>query len=211
MPVEKILLSQEIKDKIKDLVEENEVLDQKEDLISKAKLIKLNFLTSLAKEYQHYLPLHEDFLRWLSYLCVKKAVEDPSAEAYFVKIAENMFGKEDCHDDLRREVRRFQLDPKDFLGECYESYIENFILGYKHVAGRPKNVPIDIVWREIIENKEFPILSRVLRGAMSIFHSTASVEGAVNDTRNVLGDRSHNLLDDNLISRKILKSAIRLC
>ena len=43
----------------------------------------------------------------------------------------------------------------------------------------------------------------------SIFHSTATVKGAINTTRNVLGERAHTLSDDNLNARKVVKSAVK--
>ena len=44
---------------------------------------------------------------------------------------------------------------------------------------------------------------------ISIFHATASVEGAVNFTRNILGDRSHNLTEPNIEAKKVVKSGVR--
>ena len=43
----------------------------------------------------------------------------------------------------------------------------------------------------------------------SCHHATASVEGAVNITRNNLGDRSHNLTEPNIEAKKVVKSAVR--
>jgi hypothetical protein len=51
-------------------------------------------------------------------------------------------------------------------------------------------------------------MRKLLMASLSIFHGTASVEGSVNVTRNILGDRSHNLSDINLESKKMVKSAV---
>ena len=219
LPVEKILLSKEVSDKIKDLVDKHEnaeYIDQStrnkriDEAVTKAKEIKFGFHKILAKKYQHYLPLDNDFLRYLSYLCPKKFVEDISTEAYIVKIEQSlpMFDGSDT-DDLRREVRKIRADPDDCFGESLKIYKENFASGFKLKKGMVKNLTIDIVWRDIIENDKFPNMSKLLRASFSIFNSTASAEGAVNDTRNVLRDRSHRLINDNLNSRKVVKSAIR--
>ena len=42
-----------------------------------------------------------------------------------------------------------------------------------------------------------------------MFHATASVEGAVNFTRNILGDRFHNLTEPNIEATKVVKSAVK--
>ena len=54
--------------------------EEQDDYLAQAKKIKRNFLIELAKAYQHYLPLDNDFLRYLQYVCPKKATEEPDAE-----------------------------------------------------------------------------------------------------------------------------------
>ena len=58
--------------------------------MAQAKKIKRNFLTELDKAYQHYLPLDNDFLRYLQYVCPKKATEHPEAEKYLLRIAKKL-------------------------------------------------------------------------------------------------------------------------
>jgi len=59
------------------------------------------------------------------------------------------------------------------------------------------------------KSSEFPLISKVLKGCLTIFHTTASVEGAINTTSNTLGDRSHSMTDEMLSSRKLVKSAVK--
>ena len=65
------------------------------------------------------------------------------------------------------------------------------------------------VWKTIVLSEKFPNLAKVLRSVLSIFHETASVEGAINVIRNMLSERSHRLTDENLNAKKIVKSAIK--
>ena len=82
--------------------------------------------------------------------------------------------------------------------------------GYKLRDDKEAMKSIDIVWKNIIENPQFPILSKFLKGSLSIFHSTATVEGAINTTRNILGERSHRLKDENLCAKKLIKSGVKV-
>ena len=82
LEVEQILLGQELRKNLMKLFDRNGVRKrEQEEIVKKAKEIKQNFLIELAKAYQHYLPLHIDFLRWLQYLCPTKATELPEAES----------------------------------------------------------------------------------------------------------------------------------
>ena len=58
--------------------------------------------------------------------------------------------------------------------------------------------------------KKFPNLSKMLKASLTFFHGTASVEGAVNTTRNTLGERRHRLIDGNLNARKMMKDAVKV-
>ena len=60
----------------------------------------------------------------------------------------------------------------------------------------------------ISDVKNYPLVSKFLRAVLSIFHSTATVEGAINTTRNILNERSHRLNDKTLNARKIVKTAV---
>ena len=77
--------------------------------------------------------------------------------------------------DLRKEIRSFKLE-KD----------------------KEPNISINSVWGEVIkDDASYPVFSKLLEAVLSIFHSTATVEGAINTTRNIL----------NLNARKTIKSA----
>ena len=77
------------------------------------------------------------------------------------------------------------------------------------IENKEKNISIGEVWKPIISSGKFPNLAKVLRSVLSIFHGTASVEGAINITRNMLSEQSHRLTDGNLNAKKIVKSAIK--
>jgi hypothetical protein len=112
-------------------------------------------------------------------------------------------------DDLRLEIRKLKINKQDHFGENLQDYIENVAPGYKKVEGAQMVESIDKIWAPILLNIDaFPVLSRLLGSTLSVFHGTASVEGAVNVTRNVIGDRSHRLTIDNLEAKKIVKSAV---
>ena len=113
-------------------------------------------------------------------------------------------------DDLRQEVRILKGKKKEVFEDNLEKYLVNVKYGYKKVKGSNPVESIDQVWAPVFKSEEFPVLTQVLKSALSIFHATTSVEGAVNTTRNILGDRSHRLTDSNLEARKILKSSVKL-
>ena len=113
-------------------------------------------------------------------------------------------------DDLRREIRRIRHGKEEEFCEKLSEYIDKHVEGYKLCQDKDPNIPIDQVWSPILVNEQFPLMSKLLTAVLSIFHSTASVEGAINTTRNILGDRAHNLSDVNLSSRKKVKSAVKV-
>ena len=115
---------------------------------------------------------------------------------------------EDDVDDLRREVRVLKAFKNDKFNDNLDFYLANVSSGYKLTQGSKEVASIDKVWTPILLSDEFPNLNLVLRSSLSIFHSTASVEGAVNITRNILGDRSHSLTEPNIEAKKIVKSAV---
>ena len=68
-----VLLGNDLRRNMNDFFIRHEVPKKKQDvLLDKAKEIKQKFLLQLAKAYQHYLPLDNDFLRYLQYVCPKK-------------------------------------------------------------------------------------------------------------------------------------------
>ena len=183
---------------------------KKEELLKQMKNLQYMFLVELSKALQHYLPLDNDFLRWLKYLCPKKFLESEETEAYLVKIALCTPSViEDDVDDLRREVRILKAFKNDKFNDNLDFYLANVSSGYKKIQRSKEVASIDKVWTPILLSDEFPILNIVLRSSLSIFHSTASVEGAVNITRNILGDRSHSLTEPNIEAKKIVKSAVK--
>ena len=184
--------------------------EEKEDFLVQAKEIKRNFLIELAKAYQHYLPLNNDFLRYLQYVCPKKATEEPDAEKYLLKIAKKLphFDVYSETDNLKKEIRMMRSQ-KEHFGEGLVTYLTNYVEGFKLQEDKEKNICIGKVWEPIISSPNYPTLSKVIRSVLSIFHGTASVEGAIKVTRNILSERSHRLTDENLNARKIVKSAVK--
>ena len=77
-------------------------------------------------------------------------------------------------------------------------YLTNVSNGYKKTEGMKEVESIDKVRTPVLLSEDCPILNGVLRSTLSIFHATASVEGVVNITRNILGDRTHNLTEPNI-------------
>ena len=205
------LLTKEIREGIKELCDKYKFSEIKEEeFISEAKSKCFKFHVQLAKSLQHYLPLDRDFLRWLKYLCPKQFLKAEESEAYIVKIAECLPSiKEEEFDDLRREVRMLKNFQNEYFGSNLEDYLQNAPDGFKKVKGEEEVVSIDEVWKPVIENEDTPVMRKLLMSSLSIFHGTASVEGSVNITRNLLGDRSRNLTDINLESKKMVKSAVR--
>ena len=205
------LLNKEIREGIQELCDKYKLSEKKkEKLISEAKSKCFEFQVQLAKSLQHYLPLDREFLRWLKYLCPKHFLKAEESEAYIVKNAECLPNiKKEEFDDLRREVRMLKNFQKEYFGSNLEDYLLNAPDGFKKVKGEEEVVPIDEVWKPVIKNKDTPVMRKLLMSSLSIFHGTASVEGSVNVTRNLLGDRSHSLTDINLESKKMVKSAVR--
>ena len=146
----------------------------------------------------------------MKYLWPRKFLQSEESEAYFVKIAGGFpsINKEEL-DDLRREIRRVKGFREDFFDESLQEYLRSVPEGFKKTEGAKEIVmTIDEVWKPIIRHEQTPVLRKFLMSALSIFHGTASVEGAVNVTRNLLGDRSHRLTDANLEAKKVVKSAV---
>ena len=182
----------------------------REELFTTIRGIKHNFQLDLARNFQHYFPLDNDFLRWLKYLCPKQFIEKAESEAYFVKVAKtaDLLSIED-EDDFRREVRHIKEFRDEVFGKELEVYLERYVDSFK-LKDKEPNASIDSVWKKVIENElKFPLMSKVLKGALSIFHSTATVEGSINTTRNILGERAQRLHDKNLNARKVIKSAVK--
>ena len=136
--------------------------------------------------------------------------EKLESEAYFVKIAQTIptISSKD-EDDMRKEIREIKDNQEECFGESLENYVNGYVAGFKLVGGNPPNIPIDKVWSKIISDARFPNTSSLLKAALSLFHSTATVEGSIQTTRNILNERAHRLLDRNLNARKIVKSAVR--
>jgi hypothetical protein len=203
------LLNKEIQEGIRVLCEKYKLSKKKEEeLITEAKSKCFKFQVQLAKSLQHYLPLDRDFLRWLKYLCPKKFLKTDDSEAYIIKIAECFPNiKKEELDDLRREVRKLKVFQKDYFGENLD-YMKNVCDGFKKVKDEEEVVSIAEIWKPIINNEDTPVMRKFLMSSLSIFHGTASVEGSVNVTRNLLGDRSHRLTNINLESKKMVKSAV---
>ena len=204
------LLSKTVQDEVAVLVERYNIPGRREEIMHEARSLRYKYLVELAKALQHYLPLDKDFLRWLKFICPKLFLESDESEGYLAKIALCIpgVGEKDV-DDLRQEVRILKGKKKEVFEDNLEKYLVNVKYGYKKVKGSNPVESIDQVWAPVFKSEEFPVLTQVLKSALSIFHATASVEGAVNTTRNILGDRSHRLTDSNLEARKILKSLVK--
>merc|ERR1712112_71385 len=136
--------------------------------------------------------------------------EDKDAEHYLLKIAKRLphFAEYSETDSLKKEIRVMRAEKEHVFGEGLVTYLTNYVEGFK-LQDKEKNVCIGEVWQPIIANPNFHTLAKVIRSVLSIFHGTASVEGAINVTRNILSERSHRLTDDNLNARKIVKSAVK--
>ena len=92
-------------------------------------------------------------------------------------------------DGLLCEVKNLEYD-KAILGENLKVYLDNHKEGFTDNGER--NLRIDVVWAPLLdEHPEYLLLCQFLRRALSIFHGTATVEGAMNVTRNILGILSH--------------------
>ena len=204
------LLGKEILEGINLLSEKyNLSREKKEELVIEAKAKSFQFQLKLAKQFQHYLPLDVDFLRWLKYLCPRKFLKNEESEACFVKIAECFPSiKTEELDDLRREVRKVKNFKNQFFDELLEEYLDSAHDAFQK-SDKKDIVSIDKVWRPVLKNEETPVMKKFLMSALSIFHGTASVEGSVNVTRNLLGDKSHSLIDVNLEAKKVVMSAVQ--
>ena len=204
------LLSKTVQDEVAVLVERYNIPGRREEKMHEARSLRYKYLVELAKALQHYLPLDKDFLLWLKFICPKLFLESDESEGYLAKIALCIpgVGEKDV-DDLRQEVRILKGKKKEVFEDNLEKYLVNVKYGYKKVKGSNPVESIDQVWAPVFKSEEFPVLTQVLKSALSIFHATTSVEGAVNTTRNILGDRSHRLTDSNLEARKILKSLVK--
>ena len=210
LPVEGTCLDKALRDALDSLMRKYGVPDdEKNKILLEVKSTKYKFNIELTKSYQHYLPLGNDFLRRLKFLCPKSFIEKQEAEHNVIKIAKEMDMIDSNEEDsLRLEIRKIKGD-KDILGEGLQVYIERFVKSFR-LNGKEPNIPIDSVWNPIIvDEAQFPCMSRLLRGSLSIFHSTATVEGAINTTRNILNERAHQMLDENLNARKHVKSAVK--
>ena len=204
------LLSKAVREEVTILVQRYNIPGRMEKMLEEARRRRYKFLVELAKALQHYLPLDKDFLQWLKFICPKYFLESDESEEYLVKIALSTPGVcEEDVDDLRQEIRILKGKRKEVFEENLEDYIVNIKYGYKKVKGSNPVESIDQVWAPVLKNEDFPVLAEVLRSTISIFHATASVEGAVNITRNIMGDRSHRLTDSNLEARKIMKSSLK--
>ena len=175
------------------------------ELFNTCREIKHDFQVELSRSFQHYLPLDNDFLQWLRFFCPKIFIEKSESEAQVVKVAKSAdLAAPEEEDDLKREIREIKEFKEEVFGKDLETYVQRYVELYK-LEGKEPNIPVDAVWKHIIEKESrFPLMSRVLKSVLSIFHSTATVEGAINTTRNILGERAHNLLDKNLNARKIV-------
>ena len=203
-------MTKAVREEVTILVQRYNIPGRMEKMLEEARRRRYKFLVELAKALQHYLPLDKDFLQWLKFICPKYFLESDESEEYLVKIALSTPGVcEEDVDDLRQEIRILKGKRKEVFEENLEDYIVNIKYGYKKVKGSNPVESIDQVWAPVLKNEDFPVLAQVLRSTLSIFHATASVEGAVNITRNIIGDRSHRLTDSNLEARKIMKSSLK--
>ena len=133
--------------------------DDEPALLLKAKNLKLDFLTNLAEAYQHYLPLQNNFLRYLSFLCPIKAMENNNVENKFINIAECLPGfEEDDYDDLRSEVRALQRGENSSFAEALEAYKDQDCSTCTSgeidpmINSRVQTITIDQVWKPVISN-----------------------------------------------------------
>ena len=110
-----------------------------------AKEIKRNFVMELAKAYQHYLPLDNDFLRYCQYVCPKKATEDKDAEYYLLRIAKRLphFADYSETDSLKKEIRMMRSEKEHVFGEGLVTYLTNYVEGFKLQEDKEKNIVLE--------------------------------------------------------------------
>ena len=110
---------------------------------------------------------------------------------------------------LKREIRFIREYSAEVFGSSLEEYKEKYVSGFK-LDDKEPNLSIEMVWKGIISDEaKFPLMSKLLRSCLSIFHSTATVEGSINTTRNILNERGHSMMDETLNARKTMKSAVK--
>ena len=194
--------------------------DEKRTLTNSAKDKYFNFHLELAKAYQHYLPLDNDFLSHLQYLEPRKFMTDDHTARNIQRIADalpNM--SEDEHDDLMTDIDQVKLSTQEYFEQELQVYIntrkdedkrlegENLQLFNKGKALAGADVAR--AWRGVLGASTLPTLRKLLVSTMSIFHATGSVEGGVAVTRHLLGDKSHRMNDTTVQTKKMLMSAVK--
>lgn len=205
--VSEVLIPEEINNKILEL-KQSENLNPLEVAILKMIRQERIFMYNkmLVLEFQHYLHFDLSFTKAMKFLCPAKIDEKEAAQSIQF-LASRLSGlvKPTQLDDLTREWNSLVLD-KTVFDTKYEKYLEE--VADKNV-NKFKRTRIDEVWAPVIKNSNYPILSHLLKGLLSVFHGTAAVEGSVNNIRNTLGDRKHSLIDENLNSRAFCKSKVK--
>ena len=200
---EEITLSKSVKDTIKSLTQDK---TERQSMEIFAKTKKLKFYHSLCLKIQKTFPLDNVLSTKLVYIDPAK-LEDDKTEDAFREICDTIphFIKEG-KDDIISELRKLRLNKSDFGKEKYEKYLKEFnddeIL-FKDIDA------IDEVWSPVILSKKYYSLGRFLKAVLSFIHSTASVEGSIKDTRNILGSMSHRSTDKMITSRLAMMSSVK--
>ena len=193
-------------------------LDDQEDLTEAAKHKFFEFHHELVKALKHYLPLENVFLQRLRFLDPKVFVNDKGTWSNIKEIAKGLPNvTADELDDLSEEISHLKLENRQYFDEWVGKYLNTTkeqakkqspekAAEYKNGEERAKDIVL--VWKPILQSDRFPVLHKVLASALSIFHATGSVEGAVGVTRQMLGERSHRLKTETMEIRKVVKSSI---
>ena len=121
---------------------------------------------------------------WNAFACSRKQSEEPCESESLAPGPENL-------DGLLCEMKKL-LSDRVILGENLTQYLENYREGFTDDGNR--NLRIDVVWQPLLEgHDEYPLVGEFLRRACSVYHGTAGVEGAINNTRNTLGITTHTI------------------
>ena len=219
--VRDVLLATNIKEGINIIAGKHKMTaDEKRTLTNRAKDTYFNFHLELAKAYQWYLPLDNNFLRHLQYLEPRKFMTDDQTARHMQRIAEalpNMAADE--QDDLMSDIDQVKLSTQEYFEEEMQVYINTRQDEDLRLEGERRQLfnrgkalaeaDIARAWRGVLGASTLPRLRKLLVSTMSIFHATGSVEGGVAVTRHLLGDKSHRMKVTTLEAKKMMRSAVR--
>jgi hypothetical protein len=203
-----VLLSKSIIERIQSIEMEYKLSPREvENLRTVAKQRIFEYNRLLLVNMQYYLAIDNSFLQSLTSLD-PASIGKPDYESSVLSMAKCfcMVVSEVEYDDLKHEVRLMQLNIPNLFDDKLDQYKKQ--ANDCNVLSTSR-IDICLVWAPIINNKSYPIMSKLLSAALSLFHSTAAVEGSVCDTRNFLKDRAHRSTDKILEAKMTVQSSIR--